>query len=848
MTAHQVTYPDDRPLSDSTNARIHQGLDNRISYRKRYQRKDGSPVWANVTISAIRDNEGHWVRSITTIEDITEYKEADDALRESELRFRAFFENSAVGASQVDAQGRFLQVNDRYCEITGYSREELLKKTVFDLSLPEDIARDRAYFADFFRGRSSEYQVEKRYVRKDGSIIWVQTVSGFIPDANGKPCCSAAITEDITARKRAEEELRRSELFYRQTLESIPGMVFTTRPDGYCDYQSQQWVEFTGVPMSEQLGDGWANLLHPEDRPAAFAAWRAAVEEKAPYDLEYRVRRRDGAYEWFKVRAEPIRDETERIVRWFGVLANIEALKQAEEALRKSEATLNAVLDALPLGLVIAEANGRLVRINKGNIALWGMPPAETASWEEYKNWVGYRPETHERIKPEEWALARALRGEVVTNDLVEIEQFGTKQQRFALLNAAPVRDAAGEIIAGVVVQLDVTERRRAEEQLKAAQISAERAKAEAERANAAKDEFLAVLSHELRTPLAPVLAGISLIARKRCANCNLQNELDVIQRNIQLEARLIDDLLDLTRIERGKISLERKPVYLCTVLERVADICRADIEARRLHFDLRIEDGPHRVHGDISRLQQIFWNLLNNAVKFTPDGGRIQIHSRKDDSRVIIDVSDTGIGVEPDAAKRIFSAFEQASGRVTRQFGGLGLGLAITKRLVEMHYGIISVRSEGSGRGATFQVVLPMLEGDDVAPEAKPASLTAPLAARRILLVEDHADTALLMKELLEVSGYHVETAANAAQSLEAVEQRSFDLLISDIGLPDKSGLELIRELRHRGNRLKGIALSGYGREDDVRRSLESGFSAHFTKPVDLDALIAAVQELTHL
>jgi two-component system, chemotaxis family, CheB/CheR fusion protein len=382
------------------------------------------------------------------------------------------------------------------------------------------------------------------------------------------------------------------------------------------------------------------------------------------------------------------------------------------------------------------------------------------------------------------------------------------------------------------------------EDMLNAARVSAERAKVEAQRANQAKDHFLAVLSHELRTPLTPVLAAAQLLQRRPGLSTEVREPLEIIQRNAQLQARLIDDLLDLTRIAQGKLELNRKPINICTIVERAVEIAKPDIDARRLHFGVTLSDGPHRVHGDASRLQQVVWNLLTNAVKFTPEGGCVGLRCERQDEHVIIEVSDSGIGIEPQDADRIFDAFEQGGRATTRQFGGLGLGLAIAKRLVEMHEGRISVYSEGRNRGAKFRVQLP-LSSAELAEDAQESAESAPGRSGRILLVEDNGDTAQMMKMLLAECGYLVETAADVRQALKAVESASFDLLLSDLGLPDGTGIDLMQELRKRGNALKGIALSGYGQQEDMRRSKEAGFSAHLIKPVDANALIETIAAL---
>jgi DNA-binding response OmpR family regulator len=388
---------------------------------------------------------------------------------------------------------------------------------------------------------------------------------------------------------------------------------------------------------------------------------------------------------------------------------------------------------------------------------------------------------------------------------------------------------------------------RRVEEDLRAANLSAERARAAAEDANRAKDHFLAILSHELRTPLAPVLAAVSLLDQEQLAD-QARERLDLIRRNVELQARLIDDLLDLTRIVRGKVELDKRHVDLRTVLERAAEVCRPDVDARRLHFG--VDYGPTRpfiVDADAARLQQVFWNLMKNAIKFTPQGGCVGLTCRAEGAHVVVDVNDSGIGIEPSAIGRIFDAFAQAELSITRQFGGLGLGLAISRVLVEMHGGTIVAQSPGKDMGATFTVRLPMIEsGTTVAghgeardrSEASGRSLT-------ILLVEDHGDTAEMMASMLELSGHQVRRAGDVAAALDLATDGRFDVLISDLGLPDRSGLDLMRDLRMRGDMVPAIALSGYGQEKDLAESRAAGFQLHLVKPVDVDRVLAAIDRV---
>ena len=373
-----------------------------------------------------------------------------------------------------------------------------------------------------------------------------------------------------------------------------------------------------------------------------------------------------------------------------------------------------------------------------------------------------------------------------------------------------------------------------------------EQAKALAETASAAKDQFLAVLSHELRTPLTPVLTTVQMIEAQSGLPPDLRESITMIRRNIELETRLIDDLLDLTRLTHGKLQLQLTQVDLHQKLRYVLAICDSDIRAKGLALTVDLRAPRRFVRGDPARIQQVFWNLIKNAIKFTPEGGQITVRSTNaPEGSIHIEVIDTGIGIDEPSLLRLFDAFEQGHKDITRLFGGLGLGLTISKALVEQHGGTIAATSEGKGRGATFTVKLP------TQPSIEPANvvdlrgaLPPHPAGCRILLVEDHPDTARVMARLLGRSGYHVRVADSVAAALKASDGERFHLLISDIGLPDGSGLDLMRQLRQKCA-IQGIALSGYGMEEDVRRSHEAGFAEHLTKPVNIERLQSTVARL---
>ena len=363
-----------------------------------------------------------------------------------------------------------------------------------------------------------------------------------------------------------------------------------------------------------------------------------------------------------------------------------------------------------------------------------------------------------------------------------------------------------------------------------------------AEAASKAKDHFLAALSHELRTPLTPVLLRVAFLAGSLDLPEKLRADLRMIQRNVELEAKLIDDLLDLTRVSRGKLALHFEATDVHALLEHVVAICSEGIEARELRIELEPGAAERHVWADSARLQQVFWNLIKNAVKFTPTGGCIRvITANPQPGRIEITVIDPGIGIAPEDLPRLFDAFEQGAPEITRTFGGLGLGLAICKALVDQHGGALTGLSPGRGQGATFTVSLATVAAPQAAEPAGSVLRPAEPPPLRLLLVEDNEPTLEVMAALLELAGHDVKAAPDLRTARGLAEIHTFDLVVSDLGLPDGNGFDLMSELRDRYG-LRGIAVSGFGMEEDLRRSHDSGFLEHLVKPVDVDKLKAAI------
>jgi PAS domain S-box-containing protein len=417
--------------------------------------------------------------------------------------------------------------------------------------------------------------------------------------------------------------------------------------------------------------------------------------------------------------------------------------------------------------------------------------------------------------------------------------------------------DEHGKPVRMTGVSIDVTQSKQAEEELS-------RAKEAAEAASKAKDNFLAILSHELRTPLTPVLAAVASLQDDESVPEHIVREVDMIRRNVEVEARLIDDLLDLTGAARGKLELNRQVIEVSSLLEHaLRNYCAGIARTKNLRVSMEVSASQTHVWGDASRMTQVFWNLLQNACKFTPAGGAIDIRVFNEpaaqstgDSDLVVTVSDTGIGISPENMSRIFNAFEQGERSRTRTFGGLGLGLAISRAIVELHGGTITAHSEGAGKGTRIAMRLATVNAPSgAAPQAPP--VVSPAQGERpralhVLLVEDHPDTADQLTRLLKRAGHEVSCAGTLEQARDLLAATSaettacpFDILISDLGLPDGSGHDLMRDLG-KCHGMPGIALSGFGMKEDVAASLAAGFARHMTKPVDWHELKAEIQKLT--
>ena len=526
-------------------------------------------------------------------------------------------------------------------------------------------------------------------------------------------------------------------------------------------------------------------------------------------------------------------------------------LRAANEALIEQTKLLNLIVTSMGDGLLVVDRDGAALLSNPALRRMLGLKENEDVPKNCSNDCRFFRADKVRPIAPSESPTSRAVAGGHVDDEEIFIRHGSNVEGSWADVTARALRDEQGTIHGAVAVFHDVTAHKQAEEQQR--NLLREReARAEAEAANRAKDRFLAVLGHELRTPLTPVLAGVELLEQKVNANGEFKGTIEIIRRNIELEARLIDDILDLTAIAKGKINLDIGTVDIHATVRGALEIFKTDIAHKNLRIHTNLAAPEYFAQADHSRLMQVFWNVIKNAIKFTPEGGAIHIGSANKDGKLIVGVSDNGIGIEPEVLPRIFDSFEQGVRRVQAGQGGLGLGLAISRAIIEAHHGHMEASSPGRNRGTIVTISLATIPRRSSADESEvtrgPTAATSlsdqQKAPLHILLVDDHTDTVITLGALLRNLGYEVACAETVKQALQLAKESKFDLLVSDIGLPDGSGHDLMRQIRAQQS-IAGIALSGFGMEDDLEKSRAVGFTEHLIKPVNVDRLQATLREI---
>jgi PAS domain S-box-containing protein len=652
--------------------------------------------------------------------------------------------------------------------------------------------------------------------------------------------------------RRAEEVVRATERQLRFVTDGAPVMLTQCNAERRFTFANRAYLERRGLRAEDVIGRPISEVVGPE----TYATIRPYIDlvmagVRVDYEIETefpRIGRRS-----LSVSHVPDRDAEGEVRGWVTSLSDITENKHADAATRQ----LAAIVESSDDAIISKDLGGTITSWNHGAEQLFGYTAAEMIGQSILRLFPSDRHDEETRI------ITSVRRGIRVDHfETIRVRKDGSLVD--VSLTVSPIRDAQGRTIGASTIARDITERKKQEAELRRREREVEIARDRALAASRAKDDFLAALSHELRTPLNPVLLLASEAADDATLPPEVRNAFTTIRNNVELEARLIDDLLDLTRISRGKLPLDIRIQNANAIVQAALETVRAEIAQKQIQVVLSLTPEPAEVWGDGVRLQQVFWNVLKNAVKFTAPSGQITLTSRvlPEQGRFEVVVADTGIGLSPAEIDCIFDAFvqgEHAEGGGSHRFGGVGLGLAISKMLVEQHYGRIRAESAGRDRGAIFTVELPLAGHHASFHAVEPISIDppnsepAPPSARRptssapaahVLLVEDHEPTRLTLAQLLTRRGYAVSCAASVAEARALAAANRFEVLISDIGLPDGNGYDLMAELSA-GSAIKGIALSGYGMDEDVARSQRAGFLQHLIKPVRVQSLDRALAAL---
>ena len=657
--------------------------------------------------------------------------------------------------------------------------------------------------------------------------------------------------QDITERKRAEEENARlvaateqQRRIYETPLSSTPDFNYIFDLDGRFTYANASLLAIWRKGPDEVLGrDSFDLGYSPEEAELHRREIQEVIHTKQPLRAETAFTSHLGErqYEYIFM---PVLGSGGAVEAVVGSTRDITERKRHEWELQASGHFLASSIDALSAHIAVLDEGGKILLVNEAwrrFASVNGYPQGDGGIGTNYLTACGGG--TGEFCEGGDAAsgIGDVLGGRTESFEM-EYPCHGPHEQRWFSMRVTRFESAGA--VRAVIAHENITERKLAEEQLQAA-------KDEAERANRAKDHFLAVLSHELRTPLNPILLAASSMLERTPDPDEVRPTLEMIRQNVKLQARLIDDLLDVMRIVQGKMPLHWGLSDCHALIEQSIEICRSEFLGKSQEIVLDLSAEHHHVNADSARLHQVLWNLVRNAVKFTPEGGQIAVRTRNEDNgegQIVIEVADTGIGIEPDVLPTIWDPFQQGETTITRRFGGLGLGLAICKGVVDAHGGTLAVESEGSGLGTTFRVLLktmaePAIEAEGVSGEVR--SLP-PLIRLNILLVEDEVATLRLMARLLEGLGHRVTAAGTVADAWGAFQAGGFDMIASDIGLPDGTGLDLMRKVK-KLRRVPAIALTGYGMDEDVRRSREAGFTTHMTKPIDFTKLEAMIRQVAN-
>ena len=712
-------------------------------------------------------------------------------------------------------------------------------------------ARTAASYESFYHPRKLEAYVGVPLLR-DGSLQATMFINHSAPQEWDS--IQVALLETIAERTwlsveklRSENALREAEEKFRTMADNISHFAWMADASGYIFWYNHRWYEYTGTTLEEMQGWGWQKVHHPDHVERVVAKIQNAWDTGEEWEDTFPLRSKTGEYRWFLSRALPIRDAAGKVVRWFGTNTDITERRKTEEALLRQARLIELSFEPI---LVWDIENG-IVEWNAGATQLYGFTKEEA---------IGYT--SHELLQ-----TAHPFPFDELIKILKNQGEWMGELHHKTKAGSEVIVESRHQLIEidgrQVVLETnhDITERLQVKTQLEQAYLEQTAARAEAEDANRAKDEFLAVVSHELRAPLNSMLGWAKILKGGKYTPATLDHAIEVIERSARSQQKMIEDLLDSARIISGKLRLEIQPVKMTSVVEATLETARPAAEAKGLALEALCLSDTDIITGDAERLQQVVWNLISNAVKFTPQGGSISIRLERVDPYLQLTVSDTGRGISREFMPYIFNRFHQADSSITRRHSGLGLGLSLVRHLVELHGGFVKAESPGEEQGATFTVTLPfravltpVLETESSRTNRGIRSiLPSALDGLHILVVDDELDARELVKIMLEQNGAQVTAAASVAEALSLLRSEKglqLDAIVSDIGMPEENGYTLIRQVRNlsaaQGGQLPAIALTAFGRASDRIAALSAGFQMHVPKPVEAAELVMVIASLT--
>jgi len=816
-------------------------------------------------LSAIQEN-GMMVRGWGMQRDITNQKQAEKDLRESEERYRLLTQLSPDGVVIASADGTIRLANPSLLRMLGTTAETVNGRNLFDFVASEFQSYCRDWLSNLTANDTTAAQVDATFQSEDGRIVPVE-FSAVRFEWKGQPSAQIVV-HDLTTRKQAqadrerwlaEIEAERNRL--QQILQQLPmGVAIAEAPSGrllFHNLEAERLLRHTLLPAEDYKGYAKYGALHEDGRPYTpeeYPMTRSLMSGDVIKGEEIRYRRGDGTETMFSVGAAPIYDPAGRMVLSVVTFMDIAERKAADLALRESEQRFAMAFQAAPDALVISRvADGVILEVNDSFVSLSGYERDELIGKSTLT--LGLYADIGDR----ERAVA-ILKQRNRVRDLEMVMKRRSGELRLILFSAEAL-DLHGEH-CWLTIGRDITELKQVEKERERLLLQEKAARQEAEAANHMKDEFLATISHELRTPLTSILGWARMLNSGKLSESQVQHAHQVIEQSANAQARLVNDILDTAGIVAGRFKLDAKPVEIERVFRAAIEVIRPAADAKKINLRALVDEGESIVRGDANRLQQVIWNLLSNAVKFTHEGGSVEARLTRSPSQIEISIADTGIGIEPQFLPYIFDRFRQADSTSTRRYGGLGLGLAIVRHIVELHGGSISASSAGIGRGATFAIKLPAASAQraEYEPDRRPESkFRQPIEGKgerqkllglRLLVVEDDPDTLDLLSFVFEENGAEVIAAGSVSDALNALERSRPDVLVSDLAMPEKDGYDLIMQVRSRslekGGNIPAVALSAYTRAEDRSRALAAGFQVHVSKPVDPNRLVAVVASLT--